>query len=106
MPRSVPQPLGLTLTILRMSQGWTQEELAVLAGTSSGIVSDYEVGRNKKTLTREKLDRFAEILGFTPSTVDEALAVVRRLRPVTSDLPAGLSLEDLREIERSAGSVG
>ena len=106
MPRSVPPPLGLTLTILRMSQGWTQVELAALAGTSSGIVSDYEVGRSNRTLTREKLDRFAEILGFFPSTVDDVLAVVCRLRPVTSDLPAGLSLEDLREIECSSGSVG
>jgi transcriptional regulator with XRE-family HTH domain len=105
MPKAVPPPLGLTLTILRMSQGWTQEELAALAGTSSGIVSDYEVGRNKKTLTREKLDRFAEILGFSPSTVDDVLAVVRPLRPVTA-VPFGLSLEDLREVERGAATVG
>lgn len=32
MPRPIPPPLGLTLTILRMSRGWTQGELAREAG--------------------------------------------------------------------------
>jgi transcriptional regulator with XRE-family HTH domain/tetratricopeptide (TPR) repeat protein len=106
MPRPIPPPLNLALTVLRSSRGWSQKELSAASGLPSGILSDYEMGR--RPLTREKLEALAEILGIDPGQLDATLLYVRSLQPVEE--PPGPPLSPTREecehIERSAALVG
>lgn len=106
MPRPIPPPLNLALTVLRSSRGWSQKELSAASGLPSGILSDYEMGR--RPLTREKLEALAEILGIDPGQLDATLLYVRSLQPV--EKPPGPPLSPTREeceyIERSAALVG
>jgi transcriptional regulator with XRE-family HTH domain/ribosomal protein L20 len=72
MPRQLPPPVSVVLTMLRAAKGWTQNELAAAASTPRNLISDYEKGR--RTLTHEKLTDLAKLLGYDPGTVDVALA--------------------------------
>lgn len=106
MPRPIPPPLNLALTVLRSSRGWSQKELSAASGLPGGILSDYEMGR--RPLTREKLEALVEILGIDPGQLDATLLYLRSLQPVGE--PPGPPLSPTREecehIERSAALVG
>jgi tetratricopeptide (TPR) repeat protein len=105
MPRPIPPPFGLTLTILRMTRGWTQGELAREAATSQVMLSDYEVG--KRQMSREKLDSLARVLGFPTETVEAVLALaVWLLNPASSPSAPGLSPEDHKLVTQAAAMVG
>ena len=106
MPRPIPPPLNLALTVLRSSRGWSQKELSAASGLPSGILSDYEMGR--RPLTREKLEGLAEILGIDPGQLDATLLYVRSLQPVEKPPgpPLSPSREECEHIERSAALVG
>jgi transcriptional regulator with XRE-family HTH domain len=102
MPRPLPHPLNLALTVLRSSRGWSQKELSAASGLPGGILSDYEMGR--RPLTREKLEALAKILGIDPGQLDATLLYLRSLQPVEE--PPGPPLSPTRRecehIERSA----
>jgi transcriptional regulator with XRE-family HTH domain len=60
--RRPPSVLGLSLTIVRVIQGWKQWELAAAMGTTRSIISGQEKG--KLRLTREDLAIYAERMGY------------------------------------------
>jgi transcriptional regulator with XRE-family HTH domain len=79
MPRRPPPPHGLTLTILRTAQGWSQKDLAEATGLSRGVLSEYETGTTE--LSRERLETLAAALGWPPGSVDRVLFGLGSLRP-------------------------
>jgi transcriptional regulator with XRE-family HTH domain len=78
MARKTPPPLNLSLTVLRLSQGWSQRELAEVTGIPDNLISDYERGR--KTLSRERLEEIVADMGLPPGAVDATLAFIRSVR--------------------------
>jgi transcriptional regulator with XRE-family HTH domain len=72
MPRNVLPDLSIVLTFLRLSQGWSQGDLAQAAGISAKLVNEYERGR--KNLTRERLEHLIAFMGLPPEAIDTTLA--------------------------------
>jgi transcriptional regulator with XRE-family HTH domain/tetratricopeptide (TPR) repeat protein len=105
MPRNVAPPLSRALTALRSKRGLTQDELGTLAGTTGKVISHLETGY--KPLTREKLDRYAALLGFDREDVEVALAW---LEPPEEDAaprsPVDPTPAERRRIEAGAQAVG
>ena len=105
MPRPIPPPLNLALTVLRSSRGWSQKELSEATGLPGGILSDYEMGR--RPLTREKLEAIGESLGIEPGKIDVTLFFLRSLQPVEE--PPGPPLSptraELEHVERTVALV-
>jgi transcriptional regulator with XRE-family HTH domain len=102
MPRTPPPPLGLTLTLLRSAQGWSQKELADAAGLSRGLISEYETGTT--ALTRERLVELAAHLGGSQEVVDVALLTLGTMRfaPPEPSSPVEPDEEQRRIIDRAA----
>ena len=76
--RTIPPQMSLALSYLRSAQGWSQKELSQAAGIPANLISDYERGR--KTLSRERLELMATLMGLPSSAVDTALGFLRELR--------------------------
>ncbi len=105
MPRPIPPPLSLALTVLRSSKGWSQKELSQAAGLPRGMISDYEMGR--RALSPRKLEAFAAILGVDADEMELALLPARSLRPAEEALgpPLGPTAEEQERIERTVARV-
>jgi tetratricopeptide (TPR) repeat protein len=105
MPRPIPPPLSLALTVLRASRGWSQKDLAQAAGLPGGFISDYEMGR--RTLTRPRLEALGAHLGFAPEEIEVTLFCTRFLQPVAEPLgrPLSLGRTEHQGIERAAALV-
>ncbi len=106
MPRKKPPPLGLTLSVLRLRQGWSQKELSDSTGFSRGLLSEYETGTTE--LTRERLDALARTLGWLPESVDQTLLGLGLLPPPAPERaasPLDPDEEEQRIIDRAAGWV-
>jgi transcriptional regulator with XRE-family HTH domain len=105
MPRPIPPPLSLALTVLRSSKGWSQKELSQAAGLPRGMISDYEMGR--RPLSPRKLASLAALLGIDPEEMEVALLPARSLRPVEEALgpPLGPTAEQQEGIERTVARV-
>src|SRR5947209_7076649 len=102
MTPKTPPPLGHALTLLRLTLGWGQKELAAAAGTTPGMVSDYE--RGQKNLSREKLEELVRALGLPPEAIGDALDFLERIR-ARSRAPAppdGAAEADRQRIDRVA----
>lgn len=80
----------LALACLRVALGWSQKQLAMAAGISANLLSDYERGR--KRLHRERLEQLAGKLGLDLVAVEEALAFLARIRRFEAPAP-GLGLD-------------
>jgi transcriptional regulator with XRE-family HTH domain len=70
--------LALTLAVLRVIRGWTQEELAEASGVRPSAISDYERGR--KTPELRSLRRLLAAMEMPLAAVDEAQGCVGRIR--------------------------
>ncbi len=105
MPRPIPPPLSLALTVLRSSKGWSQKELSQAAGLPRGMISDYEMGR--RPLSPRKLEAFAALLGIDAEEMEVALLPTRSLRPAGEALgpPLGPTAEQQEGIERTVARV-
>jgi tetratricopeptide (TPR) repeat protein len=103
MPRTTPPPMSLTLSFLRLAQGWSQTELGEAAGISPNLLSDYERGR--KTLSRQRLERLVATMGLPTGTIDAALGFLREVyaAPAGSGSPSD---EQRRRIEALAADLG
>lgn len=82
MEHTPPPELSLALTCLRVGQGWSQKKLARAMGIPRNLLSDYERGR--KTVSRERLESVAAVLGLPPTLVDSTLDFIRSLRRSSS----------------------
>lgn len=106
MPRPIPPPMSVTLTLLRSALGWTQKELADATGIPSSVLSDYEKGR--RTLSPERLQTVAAALGVEPEAVELSSFCLGFIQPqeVTPGSPLELSRAERRSVLRaSAGAA-
>jgi transcriptional regulator with XRE-family HTH domain len=95
MTRTIPPPLSIVLTYLRLGQGWSQKELAEATGLPPNLISDYERGR--KTLSRERLEDIVCALGLRLSMIDTALDFHQVLH--ASQIPGSSGDQEDWEIE-------
>lgn len=76
--RKTPSLLGLALEILLVSRGWKANRLAAEAGVEPDVVYGYLAG---DSLTRERLDELAAIMGLFPDDVERAVLAARLSLP-------------------------
>jgi transcriptional regulator with XRE-family HTH domain len=96
MPKDAPPALSLALTMLREAAGWSQKELAAVAGISTGQLSLHEQG--KKPLRREVLEAFARPMEFSVELVDLAVLAATILRsPTAGEVPLSPAYPSLAE---------
>jgi transcriptional regulator with XRE-family HTH domain len=105
MPRKPPPPLGLTLTILRSAQGWSQKDLAAATGLSRSVLSEYETGATE--LARDRLEALAAALRWPPGSVDRVLFGLGLMQPAPAAYVSPLDPdEEERRIIDQAAAVG
>ncbi|MEW7976582.1 MAG: helix-turn-helix transcriptional regulator [Candidatus Sedimenticola endophacoides] len=56
--------LGQRMRFKRVEKGWTQEQLAMRAGTNQAVIQKIE---NGKSLRPRKIDQIAEVLSVNPA---------------------------------------
>ena len=96
-----PGLLGLALTILRISLGWTQKELAKAAGKGQSTVCEHEAG--KPAMNKDLLNEYAAIMGAPPLRVELALfaAGILRLSFLQPGSPVDPTEEQLAGLEEA-----
>lgn len=77
MPRTSP-PLAVAVLFLRGAAGWSREELASAAGTTSKRLSEWESGNRPLSSTRA--EALVALLGFAPEVLKDVVAQVAFLR--------------------------
>ncbi len=104
---SKPVPLlSRTLTILRSALGWDQAEVARAVGVRPNVISDYE--RGQRTLTREKVEELAGVMGLPAEAVDWALSFVQSLDAVARapGYPDAIAEAERQQVEAIAAETG
>ncbi|MCG8428840.1 MAG: helix-turn-helix domain-containing protein [Chromatiales bacterium] len=87
----IPTTLGLRMRMRRQEKGWTQEQLALRAGTNQAVIQKIE---NGKSLRPRKIDQIAAVLEVnpawlmfgekpTPTVSNEALQVAQAWEQLT-----------------------
>jgi transcriptional regulator with XRE-family HTH domain len=96
--------LGERLRYCRRQMGWTQEQLAVQAGTNQAVIQKIE---NGKSLRPRKIDEIANVLEVNPAWLmfgDEKATPLTDDARQLAELWMGLSLSDreyiLAEVRR------
>ena len=108
--RTIPlhlRTLGERLRYRRRQMGWTQEQLAVQAGTNQAVIQKIE---NGKSLRPRKIDEIASVLEVNPAWLmfgeEKATPLTDEAR-VLAELWMGLSDQDrgriLSEVKLLAG---
>lgn len=101
MPKSIVWLTNAALRLIREALCWEQHELAAAAGVSPATISDYETGRLRRPLARERLDELAALMGAPKAAVEIALAALEAIRSLAGTGASGdvLALpRELREI--------
>jgi transcriptional regulator with XRE-family HTH domain len=88
MPRETAD-LSLTLAILRLSRGWSQDQVARAAGLNNSAISEYE--RGKKVPELRNVRKIVAALGYRLSAIER-----------TEDFLADLRAEGLLEAREDA----
>jgi transcriptional regulator with XRE-family HTH domain len=101
MPRSIVWLTNAALRLIREALGWEQRQLAAAAGVSPSTISDYEVGRLREPLERERLDELAALMGAPQAAVEIALGALELIRALAG---AGAS-DDVFELPRELREV-
>ena len=70
-----PGNLGQRMRQRRQEKGWTQEQLAVRAGTNQAVIQKIE---NGKSLRPRKIDQIAAVLDVSVEAVESLLSRARR----------------------------
>lgn len=70
--------LAITLTLLRVARGWTQDELAQASGVANSSISEYVRGRKVPELAT--LQRLLAAMGYPLGAIDAAQGFVAHLR--------------------------
>jgi transcriptional regulator with XRE-family HTH domain len=73
-----PGDLSRTLTILRISRGWSQDRAAKAAGLTNSALSEYERGR--KTPEFKNVRKIVTALGYRLSAIDRCEDFLEELR--------------------------
>jgi transcriptional regulator with XRE-family HTH domain len=88
MPRETAD-FSLTLAILRLSRGWSQDQVARAAGLTNSAISEYE--RGKKVPELRNVRKIVAALGYRLSAIER-----------TEDFLADLRAEGLLEAREDA----
>ncbi|MEP7011638.1 MAG: helix-turn-helix domain-containing protein [Acidobacteriota bacterium] len=80
MPKSIVWLTNAALRLIREALGWEQRRLAAAAGVSPATISDYETGRLREPLARERLDELTALMGAPKAAVEIALAALEVIR--------------------------
>jgi transcriptional regulator with XRE-family HTH domain len=105
MPRQTPPLPSVTLTSLRRSAGWTEEELAAASGIPRKRISRFESGQLEPS--REDLERLAAALGQGPEALDLVLLGLRGTAPPEGPrTPADPSPAELGRLRRGSARLG
>jgi transcriptional regulator with XRE-family HTH domain len=112
-----PGDLSRTLTILRISRGWSQDQAAKAAGLTNSALSEYERGR--KTPEFKNVRKIVAALGYRLSAIDRCEDFLQELRaervPETGEAADAAHPEDeegatarplLRRARQVAGQLG
>lgn len=106
MTQEILTDLSTALVYLRLTLGWTQAELADVAGIPRSELNDYEHGR--KRLIRSRLEHLISFMGLAPERIDAALADMEATRAAAR--PDGAPLDRFeqrrRRIQAVAAQVG
>ncbi len=94
MPKSIVGLTNAALRLIREALGWEQRKLAAAAGVSPDTISDYEVGRLRGPLARERLDELAALMGAPQAAVEIALGALELIR----SLAVADAAEDVLEL--------
>jgi transcriptional regulator with XRE-family HTH domain len=70
--------LGQALLVLRVSRGWTRQQLADAIGAPEGTLTTWERGDARPRIAM--LERLVDVMGFPPATLGRALAFVESAR--------------------------
>ncbi len=73
-----PGDLSRTLTILRISRGWSQDKVAKEAGLTNSALSEYERGR--KTPEFKNVRKIVAALGYRLSAIDRCEDLLQDLQ--------------------------
>ncbi|HEV7672303.1 MAG TPA: helix-turn-helix transcriptional regulator [Thermoanaerobaculia bacterium] len=101
MPKPIVWLTNAALRLIREALCWEQRELAAAAGVSPDTISDYETGRLRKPLERERLDKLAALMGAPKAAVEIALGSLELIRALAG---AGAS-DDVFELPRELREV-
>lgn len=102
--RTLAPPTNTALKVIRDVLGLDQREAAGLIGISPGALGELELGKTKKPLERERLERYAAKWKPAPGAVESALTAVTSIRPdgAVEGLGADLPPEVRADLERTA----
>jgi transcriptional regulator with XRE-family HTH domain len=75
---SEPGDFSLALSILRISRGWSQDQVARAAGITNSALSEYE--RGKKTPELKSVRKIVTALGYELSAIERTEDFLRELR--------------------------
>ncbi|HZF12842.1 MAG TPA: helix-turn-helix transcriptional regulator [Thermoanaerobaculia bacterium] len=75
---SEPGDFSLALAILRISRGWSQDQLARAAGITNSALSEYE--RGKKVPELKSVRKLVTALGYELSAIERTEDFLRELR--------------------------
>lgn len=98
-------PWGTVLTVLRVSRGWSQKQLAAAAGIRPDVVSDYE--RQGQKRPPDRLHALTAIMGYPPQAIDRTVAFLTGLAASLQLASGGPSQLDLTaQVDALAGEIG
>jgi transcriptional regulator with XRE-family HTH domain len=106
MPKTVLPDHAIVLAFIRQGQGWSQADLARMAGTAPNVINDYERGR--KPLTRPRLEQLLACMAVPADRIEATLSCLAGNR-AASWVPSGpgeLLAETRPEIDRLALRYG
>ena len=98
MPKPIVWLNNAALRLIREALSWEQRELAAAAGVSPATISDYETGRLREPLERERLDQLAALMGAPPAAVEIALGALEVIRALADESASDNVLELPREL--------
>jgi transcriptional regulator with XRE-family HTH domain/tetratricopeptide (TPR) repeat protein len=98
-------PWGTVLTVLRVSRGWSQKQLAAAAGIKPDVVSDYE--RQGQKRPPDRLQALNAVMGYPPQAIDRTVAFLTGLAASLQLAAGGQSQLDLTaQVDALAGEIG
>jgi tetratricopeptide (TPR) repeat protein len=106
MPKTVLPDQAIVLVFIRQGQGWSQADLARMAGTAPNVINDYERGR--KRLTRPRLEQLLACMAVPADRIEATLSCLAGNR-AASWVPGGpgeLLAEMRPQIDRLALQYG
>jgi transcriptional regulator with XRE-family HTH domain len=74
----VPSDFCLALTVLRLSRGWSQDQVAKVSGLTNSALSEYERGRKMPEL--KSVRKIVGALGYPLSAIEKTEAFLGELR--------------------------